>query len=89
MRKAHPDWADWEIFLLTPDDALVVDQALDAPAKAMPKLARHMAQYAKTSFYDPITGENITFDVDGVTVTDFLTGTTTITPFVADHRVSV
>ena len=87
MREAG--YAEWEILLLSTDDAIVADQALDAPAKAMPKLARHLAQYAKTSFYDPITGEDITFDVDGVTVTDFLTGTTTITPFVVDHRVSV
>lgn len=64
---------------MTVADWVIVDAAWDAaaPAKGAPA----------ESFYDPITGENVTFDGDGVTVTDFLTGVTTITPFVPRHTI--
>jgi hypothetical protein len=78
----------------------VVDAEWDAaaPAKRTIDLDAEYAEWeidllfgtpGKETFYDPITGENVAFDDDSVTVTDFLTGVTTITPFAPRRRLTL
>lgn len=39
------------------------------------------------SFYDPITGENITFDSDHAVVRQWDSGSITVIPYATDHHV--